>query len=194
MNKIKTVALLVFTLAFLLAAVACGAPQQQADATQPVASGPAAPSPSAQEEESAPAAAQPSESGADSAVQNGWTDSDIPGSVTADTQADLKDDFHLAVNKDWLAAAEIPAGQMQVSSFTERNKEVMDEIMALIKDESQDSHEARLVQRLYNDYVDMDARNALGMEPVMPLVEDIRNIETLDGLTSYLVENNKIRR
>ncbi len=147
-------------------------------------------SPSAQGRER-PAARSLLKAGADSAVQNGWTDSDIPDSVTADTQADLKDDFHLAVNKDWLAAAEIPAGQMQVSSFTERNKEVMAEIMALIKDESQDSHEARLVQRLYNDYVDMDARNALGMEPVMPLVEDIRNIETLDDLTSYLVENNK---
>ena len=46
---------------------------------------------------------------------------------------------------------------MQASTFTERGDEVMAEVMTLIADESQTSHEAQLVREFYNDYVDMEA-------------------------------------
>lgn len=65
------------------------------------------------------------------------------------------------------------------------------QILALIQDESQTSHEAKLVQELYNDYMDMDTRNALGMEPILPYIKEIQDIGTLSDLTVYLTENKQ---
>ena len=58
-----------------------------------------------------------------------------------------------------------------------------------MEDPSQTSTEAKLAQQFYNTYLDMKTRNAQGMEPVKPLIEDIENIKTLEDLTDYLVNN-----
>ena len=91
---------------------------------------------------------------------------DIAGNVTAQTSVKETDDFHVAVNKDWLTSVDMSGGTMQVSSFTERAEEVKEEILALLRDSSQTSMEAKLTQQFYNTYLDMKTRNAQGMEPV----------------------------
>ena len=96
--------------------------------------------------------------------------SDISGNVTAELETDPKEDFNAAVNQEWMAGTELGT-QVQASTFTERGDEVMAEVMTLITDESQTSHEAELVREFYNDYIDMESRNTLGMEPVLPLLE-----------------------
>lgn len=118
-----------------------------------------------------------------------WIVADIAGNVTAQTSVKETDDFHVAVNKDWLTSVDMSGGTMQVSSFTERAEEVKEEILALLRDSSQTSMEAKLTQQFYNTYLDMKTRNAQGMEPVKPLIEDIENIKTLEDLTDYLVNN-----
>lgn len=143
------------------------------------------------QEDSAPPSASAAESAQDGA-QGGapgaaWINSDIAGNVTADMEIAPKDDFNAAVNQEWMAGTELGT-QMQASTFTERSNEVMAQVMALITDESQTSHEAQLVREFYNDYVDMESRNALGMEPVLPLLGEIEAIETLDELTAYLAD------
>ncbi|WP_079546385.1 hypothetical protein [Christensenella massiliensis] len=170
MKIIKRVLAVLFAAALLFAA-ACSA-QPQAEESAP---------PSASAAESAQDGAQGGAPGA------AWVNSDISGSVTAETQTDPKDDFNAAVNQEWMAGTELGT-QMQASTFTERSNEVMAQVMALITDESQASHEAQLVREFYNDYVDMESRNALGMEPVLPLLGEIEAIETLDELTAYLAD------
>lgn len=153
---------LAFLLAILLFLVsACG--------TKPQETAPAA----------TPSAEQPKE----------WIAADLAGSVTAQAVVKETDDFHTAVNKDWLTSVDMSGGKMQVSSFTERADEVKKEITALLEDPSQTSTEAKLAQQFYNTYLDMKTRNAQGMEPVKPLIEDIENIKTLEDLTDYLVNN-----
>ncbi|MCZ0863413.1 M13-type metalloendopeptidase [Methanocorpusculum vombati] len=120
---------------------------------------------------------------------SGWIVSDLAGSVTADMNISVQDDFHAAVNKEWLSSSKIPADKMMISTFTERNDEVTQEILALMDDTTQTSHEAKLVQQLYHDFIDMDTRNALGMTPIMPFVEDIQKIKTIDDLTAYLTDD-----
>ncbi len=119
----------------------------------------------------------------------GWIVSDIAGSVTADMNISVKDDFHAAVNKDWLSSSTIPSDKPQISTFTDRGDEVTEEILILLNDKTQTSHEAKLAQQMYHDYIDMDTRNALGMTPVLPLVADIQNIKTLADLTAYLTSD-----
>ena len=178
MKKVRNTLLALWLVASLLLATACATPAPSASPST---------SPSASE------TTQPSASPEESTSDSQWFVSDIEGAVTAETTVDLKDDFHAAVNQDWLSTAEISAGQIQASSFTERNYEVMGQILTLFQDESQTSHEAKLVQQLYNDFLDMETRNALGMEPVMPMVEDIQDIHSLDDLTRYLSsEKDKI--
>lgn len=162
----KTMILLL--IAVMLFTAACGAPAQQ---TQQ----PASPTPSA-----SPAPAS------DEAV---WINSDVSGNVTAEQEIEKKDDFNAAVNQQWMAQTELGT-QAQVSTFTERSQEVMQQLLGLIKDDSQTSHEAQLVKEMYEDYLDIDTRNAKGMEPVMEEIEKIQSIETLSDLTSYMMNNH----
>ena len=50
---------------------------------------------------------------------NQWINSSLVDAVDGSTPAELKDDFYLAVNRDWISGAEIPAGYSEFSSFTE---------------------------------------------------------------------------
>ncbi|MEG0864289.1 MAG: hypothetical protein RSI32_07380, partial [Clostridia bacterium] len=70
-----------------------------------------------------------------------WMNSNIVGSVTAETETSLKDDFHLAVNKDWLVTTKIEEGRAQATPFDEREKEVRQQILTLIKGDEQPSYE-----------------------------------------------------
>ncbi len=118
--------------------------------------------------------------------QSGWLNSTVAGNVTADTPVQQQDDFFLAVNHDWLANAEIAQGEVDTSSFAEREQEVQVELQAILNDDTLDSHEAKLVQRLYQDVMDMDTRNRLGVEPLMPYIDEIRNIRSIEELSEYL--------
>ena len=170
MNITKRILVVLLAAALLLAA-ACSAPKQREKSASPSVSAEA--DATAAPEESAPGAA--------------WVNSDISGNVTAELETDPKEDFNAAVNQEWMAGTELGT-QVQASTFTERGDEVMAEVMTLITDESQTSHEAELVREFYNDYIDMESRNTLGMEPVLPLLEEIRAIEDMDGLTAYIAD------
>jgi len=170
MKKLRQITAVLLLLALLLLA-GCAQPPQE---TEPA-------------EASASASAQPTSGAQETAPGAAWVNSDVSGNVTAETQADPKNDFNTAVNREWMAGTELGA-QAQASTFTERSNEVMAQIMALITDESQTSHEAELVREFYNDFIDMDSRNALGMEPVLPLLEEIRAIEDMEGLTAYIAD------
>ena len=53
-----------------------------------------------------------------------WIDSDIKENVSADTEVNLKDDFHLYANNDWIIENEIPAGYSSWSHYAECGLEV----------------------------------------------------------------------
>ena len=115
-----------------------------------------------------------------------WVDASIVGTVTADTQVSLKDDFYQAVNKDWLSSAKLTPTEPKVSLIYDRSNEVRGQIVALLEGSALAGHEAQLVQTFYRQYVDMDARNALGMEPFRPYLQGIQNAATLSELQAAL--------
>ena len=129
----------------------------------------------------------------DAAVLDGrWLCVDIQGNVTADTPADLRDDFGLFVNKDWILQTEIPAGESRTGVFEESGRTLKDDQIALLKDESLTGHDAELVHKLYALVSDWDYRNALGVEPAMPIMEALSSIDSLDSLTEYLYNRNNL--
>ena len=74
-----------------------------------------------------------------------WIVSDLFGAITADTEVEPRDDFHAAVNREWFAAAEIPAGYVSAGAAEDREAEVRKQILALLNQNTAESHEARLV-------------------------------------------------
>ena len=116
-----------------------------------------------------------------------WVNSDVVGAVGPDSDISPRDDFNAAMMRDWAGTVDL-SSSTRVTTFTQRSDEVTAQIVELIADEEgQTSHEAQLVRRLYADFLDMDARNALGVEPLAASLEEIRAIESLDDLTAYLI-------
>lgn len=126
---------------------------------------------------------------ADSVPAPTWLNPDIIGSVTADTPTDPTDNFHLHVNKDWLISAVIKETARNVTPFSQRDDEVKAQIKQLMTDETLTGHEAEIVQTMYQMYTDMEARNALGMEPVLPYLKEIEAIDSMEALDAFLVAN-----
>ena len=123
-----------------------------------------------------------------------WLDADIQGNVTQDTPAELRDDFGLFVNKEWILQAEIPAGESKAGSMEDVQRTLKDRQIALLKDESLTGHDAELVRKLYALVSDWDYRNAQGVEPAMPLVEALRSIDSLEAMTDFLCDRANLKR
>ncbi len=116
-----------------------------------------------------------------------WINTDVEDAVGLLTMARLKDDFHLAVNRQWLMFEEIPWGASEASSFADQSYEVMGRKLALLKDSAAESGDSRLIQKFLGLVQDWDTRNALGTDPLRPYVEAITAISSLDDLTDYMV-------
>lgn len=120
-----------------------------------------------------------------------WINPDVVGTFDPEATYRIEDDFHTAVNADWLATAEIHPGNSSESSFWEQMRTVEDRVKSLLTDPDLAAHtdaqiEAGIIQRLYRDLLDMETRNARGFDPVMPYVQRIQAVATLDELTALL--------
>lgn len=117
-----------------------------------------------------------------------WIDSDLKENLAEDMAVDPKEDFHLFANKDWLLANEIPDGYAGWSHYAERDKEVQDQCIELLQDESLEGHDAELV-RTYNDLLlDWDARNEAGVTELTDVYEKICSAESLDDITKLMTD------
>ena len=117
-----------------------------------------------------------------------WIDSDLKENVSANTETSLKDDFHLYVNKDWIAGTQLPVGYSRWDNFGAVGEEIKQRCIDILNDDSLTGHDAELIQSYYHAILDWDARNAEGVQPIMPIVEDIRGIKTLDELSDFICD------
>ena len=131
-----------------------------------------------------------------------WINSDIVGAIDESVKVSEKDDFHTAINYEWILNTEIPEAKSDddkksVSTFDDAKNNISNQTETLIrKDDTQvDSsimsqntynHLQDLTSGLANLWSDWDSRNALGAEPVRQYIEDIENINSLDEMSAYL--------
>ncbi len=177
MKKTATTIIL-FVLAACLLLTACGVPQS-AELPSNVPQASAAPEQSGATVEDPPSATPTQE------ADQKWINADLVGNVTADMTVEKKDDYYTAVLQDWLATAELPEGEPQINGGTLNAMEIQKQVLAVIEDESQTGHEANLVQKYYNDSIDMETRNKRGVEPIMPQIKKIQDISSIKELTEY---------
>ena len=119
-----------------------------------------------------------------------WTDYVLRENIAAAAERpeSPKDDLYLYANYDWAKETEIRPGYTTESSFTEVDDEIREMCMAVLTDDGLQGEDAALVQGLYNAWLDWDARNALGVEPVRALMEKIRSASDLDALSALFCE------
>ena len=120
-----------------------------------------------------------------------WINSDLKENFTKNMKLSPKEDFHLYANYEWLKNAEIPAGYSGWNFFDEVYKCVIEKEIALITDENVDNHEVELVQDFYNAILDWDERNETGLTPMVQLIDEIRNIKSLDEFTEFICNKDK---
>lgn len=87
----------------------------------------------------------------------------------------LKDDFYQAVNKEALDTIVIPDGQTSAGNLrTNLINEQINELIAQTAAAEQDkSSEAGKIKTLYENYLNKDARNAQGYEPLKPYLDEV---------------------
>ena len=133
--------------------------------------------------------------GIDISVMKPWVNSNIKGVVTDDVTADIRDDFYLAVNHDWLRDTEFYPGRPWATPWTQAADLVKERCFELLADESlrdlggTEGHDAELIQNYYYQYLDWESRNEAGLEPVMPAVDALLAVQTMEDLQSFLLSD-----
>lgn len=120
-----------------------------------------------------------------------WYDSDLQQVVMNHPEITLEDDFHMAVNRDWLTSTVLPDGYSSYDAMTERMMEVDGQLAELLEHptaekDSEVAHDRMLVQKYYDMWMDWDSRNELGVEPLRERLEPLMKADSLDELTEYL--------
>lgn len=112
------------------------------------------------------------------------------------TAVEPGDDFNAYVNGAWIETATIPADKPGYGIGTILNDQSQEHVRAIIErsaegDFAKGSDEQK-VGDLYQSYMDMDTRNALGVTPLSNEFEKIDAIRDYDELAVYFAEANKL--
>lgn len=105
----------------------------------------------------------------------------------------IQDNLYEHVNGDWLKTAVIPDDKPMTGGFNTLNEDVektmMEDFKALAENKkSTDIPEMAYAISLYKKVLDEERRNKEGIEPVLPLLNKIKALETVEDLNSVATE------
>ncbi|NRT74383.1 M13-type metalloendopeptidase [Clostridium beijerinckii] len=111
-------------------------------------------------------------------------------SVTNNSQGvRLNDDFYDAVNSDWIKNAKIEDGKSTASTFDDVENKVTEQIKDIInnllinKDIYKENSDEKKIINIYNNTLNIEARNREGIKPVKENLDEIKSIGTIDDIT-----------
>lgn len=106
-----------------------------------------------------------------------------------------QDDFYNYVNGGWMKTAVIPADKSSWGSFNELGEKTDENSLAILKniltEKYEKGTEGQKIQDLYATYMDMDKRNADGINPIKGDLAKIDAIKNMEDLQKYLIESVK---
>ena len=109
-----------------------------------------------------------------------------------DTTVHPGDDFFAYVNGKWVAETEIPDDKSSFSVFASLNDEAQDNVKLIIEESATGDFpkgsDEQKVGDLYGSYMDMETRDARGIEPLQPELDRIDAIDSYDDLAVYFAE------
>ena len=105
----------------------------------------------------------------------------------------IQDDLYEAVNGEWLKTAVIPDDKPTTGGFATLRENVETIMMADFKalaegTKTTDIPEMRYAISLYKKVLDVDRRTREGISPILPLLEKIKALETVDDLNRQAYE------
>ncbi len=112
-----------------------------------------------------------------------------------DTTVRPGDDFFAYVNGTWVKTTEMPADKSVYGVFYKLRDESQEAVKAIIEESASGDFpkgtDEQKVGDLYNSFLDWDARDARGMEPLQPELERIASIKDRNDLAVYFAETVK---
>ncbi|MBZ0113722.1 MAG: peptidase M13 [Thermoanaerobaculia bacterium] len=112
-----------------------------------------------------------------------------------DLAVDPGDDFHAFVNGEWIANTEIPADKASYGIGAILHEESQEQVKAIIEDSAAGDFAAgsdeQKVGDLYASFMNTEARDALGVEPLAGELAKIDAIESYEQLAVYFAEANR---
>ena len=107
----------------------------------------------------------------------------------SETTVRIQDDLYMAVNGEWLKTAVIPDDKPYTGGFGDLDQQVEKTLMADFRafaagEKHTDIPEMRYAVALYRKVLDTQRRNAEGIAPILPLLNTIRSIRTVDELNA----------
>jgi len=111
--------------------------------------------------------------------------------TTEETEARLEDDFYEAVNAQWLAETELPATDIMVGAFTQISDTIEEQLMSDFESMKKGDTEVNNAQldeflKYYAMTEDYETRNAQGNERLVPYLEQIDNLSSMEDLDTVL--------
>ena len=119
-----------------------------------------------------------------------WVNPDIDGSITAESDVRLQDNFAAAVNKDILQTFPVPEDRREGTLY-EGDRALERKLGALLRDESMTGREAEELSTFVSLAENWDKRNAEGVEPLRKYIRSIEEISSLPDMTAYLKSTEK---
>lgn len=129
-----------------------------------------------------------------------WINSSIIGAIDRKTSVSEKDDYFTAVNKNWILAQDTSGDEKNFSIFSECDAIIKERKLEFIAGETElvsnidniSDEELRHNQKIVSTFAaaaaDWETRNASGVEPLRPYIEEIESISSVDELTAYLTD------
>lgn len=119
-----------------------------------------------------------------------WIDSNLFENVDQMADADLKDDYAAAINSEW-ASHQVRDLTFRISAFGEVEKKVLQNKIEMLRDGSVQGKNIEVVRTAYDLFCDWEYRDSLGVEPLKKYLDYIDGINTLDDVSSYMIDNEK---
>jgi putative endopeptidase len=107
----------------------------------------------------------------------------------------VQDDFYNAVNKEWLANTVLEEGCISYGTFEEVCGKVNQDILNIIleiqrnKDKYEKNSDEIRVINLFNNYLNINKRNELGIKPLEKYINKIDEIKDIEALKCILGDN-----
>ncbi len=101
----------------------------------------------------------------------------------------LQDDFYDVINSKWLNTAKIKEGKSTTSTFddveekvTSQTKDIINQLL-IDKDKYKQNSDEKKIINIYNNTLNVDARNNEGLKPIQKILDKIKSAETIDDIT-----------
>ncbi|MBQ8693475.1 MAG: hypothetical protein IJ520_10065, partial [Synergistaceae bacterium] len=118
-----------------------------------------------------------------------WFNSIILNAVKdANYKPDLREDFYVNINQDWLVNAKLKPGRVSNGAFMELQDKVDLAVRSMMTDKELTGHDAELMQDLYALWLDWDARNASledNLKTIKSYLAQFENIKDINELSAY---------